>query len=215
MNAPEEFIRKRTTLAPCAFVPEILLYSGEGMEALWKELQTSSGDPELPPPFWAFPWAGGLGLARFVLDHPEYVKGKRVLDFASGSGIVGLAAAKAGAKSVTCCDIDPFALEAIRLNASENNLVISLSSGIDFQTVPKGFDLILAGDVCYEHLMAHRSVAWLRRCVEAGLEAIIGDPGRAYTPQEGVTPLAHQTVPTSLELEDRMNRDVSILRLHC
>jgi len=206
----EAFIRARTRLAPVPLVPEISLFGAQALEPLWKELEALSGDPDCPPPFWAFPWAGGVGLARFVLDHPEHVRGKRVLDFASGSGLVGIAAALAGAKQVAACDIDPLAQAAGQLNAEANGVSVTVVGAVDFKRVPKGVDVILAGDVCYDHLMAHRSLAWLRLCAAAGVMVLLGDPARAYAPQDGVELLASVTVPTVLEIEDREEREVSI-----
>ena len=208
------FIREHAPLKPLSpFLPEIVLHQAQQMEELWQLLQSLAGDPELPPPFWAFAWAGGQGLARYVLDHPELVAGKRVLDFASGSGLVAIAAAKAGAARVLVCDIDPLANYACAANARENTVFLEELTLDDLKTVPKDIDVILAGDVCYEYLMAHRVVAWLRLCAAAGIKVLLGDPGRAYAPKENVTVLATYIVPTSLAIEEQKEREVQILTL--
>lgn len=209
-----DFIHQHTALQSLApFLPEVSLHLAERMEPLWESVQEAADHPDLPPPFWAFAWAGGLGLARYVLDHPECVAGKRVLDFASGSGLVGIAAAKAGAAKVYACDIDPLAQRAIPLNAQENGVVLEEMVVADMKKSPKGVDVILAADVCYEHLMAHRTVAWLRLCAAQGIMVLLGDPGRAYVPKEGIEAVASYTVPTSLAIEEQKEREVQILTL--
>jgi predicted nicotinamide N-methyase len=213
MSTAETFIHEQTKLTALPHLPEIKLHLAEKMEPLWKAIEAASGDPDCPPPFWAFAWAGGQGLARYILDHPETVLGLRVLDFASGCGVVALAAAKAGAKKVWACDIDPLAQTSIQINAQENDVKIEDMAVSDFKRVPKDIDVILAGDVCYEHLMAHRTVAWLRLCALSGIKVFMGDPGRAYVPEDGVTQRAVLTVPTSLELEDGETRNVIVLEL--
>lgn len=210
---PEDFIREYARLETSLFLPEIKLYVALAIEPLWHKLQSVTDDPDCPVPFWACPWAGGLGLARFILDNPEYVKGKRVLDFASGSGLVGIAAAMAGAKKVWACDIDELAQTAIGLNAKANGVDLDLMSIVDRKKPPKAVDVILAGDICYEHLMAHRTLAWLRLCAVNGQKAIIGEPGRAYAPKEGGEILATLTVPTNLEVEESETRSVDILEI--
>ncbi|MGE4351314.1 MAG: methyltransferase [Bdellovibrionales bacterium] len=214
MNTALDFIRAHTRETVLPFLPELKLALGENMEALWKETDLFTGDPEGEPPFWAFAWAGGMGLARYILDNPEVVAGKRVLDFAAGSGLVGLAAAKAGAAKVYSCDIDPLACEAAQLNAEQNNVKLAPYTVSNLKSPPQKIDLILAGDVCYDHLMAHRVLAWLRICVgEAGIPVLIGDPGRGYMPKEAVRERATLTVPTLLDLEDLPERSVHILEI--
>ena len=210
---PVSFITSRTTLAPLPYVPEISLHSATAMEPLWKELEALSQDPDCPPPFWAFAWAGGLGLARYLMDHPELVRGKRVLDFASGSGLVGLAAAKAGAGTVWACDSDPLAHAAIQINAQANAVTLHPYDAVTFKNPVRGVDVILAGDVCYDHLMAHRVLAWLRLCACDGTQVYLGDPARAYSPTDGIEVIARMMVPTLIALEDKPEREVSILRI--
>lgn len=207
------FILAHTTVETVPFVPELRLHLATQMEGLWLETESLLDDRDCEPPFWAFAWAGGLGLARYVLDHPETVRGLRVLDFASGSGLVGLAAAKAGAKTVWSCDIDPLAQEAARLNAVLNDVALGAMEVTYLKQPVKGVDVILAGDVCYDFAMAPRVVAWLRLCARNGTRVLLGDPGRAYVPTEGVEPLATYRVPTSLAVEDLPEREVRVLTL--
>ncbi|MDD3181695.1 MAG: methyltransferase [Alphaproteobacteria bacterium] len=213
MSHFQDFIRAHTQLMPIDFLPEITLHVAQKMEPLWKEMESSFGDPDCEPPFWAFAWAGGLGLSRHIMDHPELVKGKRVLDFAAGSGLVGIAAARAGAKKVWSCDIDPLSQAAIKMNADSNDVQLAPMKISYLKEPVRGIDVILAGDVCYDHLMAHRVVAWLRLCVRHGITVIMGDPGRAYVPRERIEVLATMTVPTSLALEDMAQREVQVLSL--
>lgn len=213
MSWEQDFIRAKTQPTVLGFLPEIQLHLAEKMEPLWKDVEAVTRDPECEPPFWAFAWAGGLGLSRYILDHPQSVVGLRVLDFASGCGLVGIAAAKAGAKRVRSCDIDPLAQAACKLNAALNGVALDPMTISYLKQPIKGVDLILAGDVCYDHLMAHRVLAWLRICARSGTKVILGDPGRAYVPREGVETLATLVVPTSLALEDTAERTVQILSL--
>ncbi len=213
-HSAAQFIREHTEGKALTFVPEVkLLLSKEGPEALWKIVEIFKKDPDTPFPFWAFAWPGGQALARHMLDHPEEIKGKRVLDFAAGSGIGAIAAAKAGAKEVWAADIDELSEIAIQMNAEENDVKVGALRRVDMERPLKGFDLILAGDVCYEHIMGHRVLKWLRLCAEAGVEVWLADPGRAYAPKEGVEETARLTVPTSRELEDQDSREVAVWRL--
>lgn len=155
----------------------------------------------LPPPFWAFAWAGGQGVARYILDHPETVKDKTVLDFASGSGLVAIAAMQAGASSVLASDIDPFALPAIEINASANGVSV-VPSLDDLIGKDDGWDIVLAGDVFYEKLLAGRLIPWFAKLAERGASIIVGDPGRAYLPKERLQQFAVYTVPVTRALED-------------
>lgn len=160
------------------------------------------GQIGLPPPFWAFAWAGGQGLARWMLDHPHEVEGKRVLDFASGSGLVGIAAMKAGAKSVLCADIDPFCGAAVALNAEANAVTLSFTADDLLERLPPNVDVICAGDVFYEQPMSSRVLDWLVQASAQGTRVIVGDPLRTYFPRTGFELLAEYAVPTTRELED-------------
>ena len=156
----------------------------------------------LPPPFWAFAWAGGQALARWLLDNPQDVAGKRVLDFAAGSGLVGIAAMKAGAASALCADIDPFCPAAGTLNAQANDVTLTFTAQNLLNGPPPRVDVICAGDVCYEKPMTERVLAWLAAARANGTRVLIGDPGRTYFPKSGLTFLAEYQVETTRELED-------------
>jgi SAM-dependent methyltransferase len=157
----------------------------------------------VPPPFWAFAWAGGQALSRYLLDHPHETAGKRVLDFAAGSGLVGVAAMKAGAASVLAADIDPFCAAAVAANAEANGVEIAFTADNLLEAPPAAFDLICAGDVFYEVPMAAAMLAWLKQARAAGSSVLVGDPGRTYFPKEGLSLLAEYRVPTTRELEDQ------------
>ncbi|MDX9690624.1 MAG: methyltransferase [Proteobacteria bacterium] len=207
------FIRSKTTKRVLPFLPELSLRLALDGEQLWDDVIQHMRDPDADMPYWAFAWPGGVGLARYILDNPAFVAGKIVLDFASGSGVCALAASKAGAKTVYVCDIDPFAQAAIDMNAQDNNCLNLVPTTINFAQSVLGIDVLLAGDVCYEHLMAHRTIKWLRLCSENANKVIIGDPMRAYAPKESVALLGKMTVPTSVKLEEVAQRDVSILQI--
>lgn len=195
------FILAQTRLLPVPHAPEISLHVAEEATELWQKTEDELATIGLPPPFWAFAWAGGQALARHLLDHPELVAGKRVLDFASGSGLVAIAAAKAGAASVQACDIDAFATEAIALNAAANGVPIAVRLE-DLIGHDEGWEVICAGDVCYERAMADSVIAWLLGLVRRGAVVLIGDPGRSYLPKDRLTPLATYEVPVTRSLED-------------
>jgi len=207
---PVEFIRSQTIIAVAPIVPELMLHLATEVTPLWQLTETRMQEKNLPPPFWAFAWPGGQGVARYVLDHPESVRGKQVMDFAAGGGIAALAAMKAGAAHALAVDIDPLALTAIQLNAALNHVAVENANGIDLTTVPEGIDVIVAGDICYQQEMADRLMRWLRMCVAAGIRVIMADPGRAYVPQSGLTELANYMVPTSLDLEHEDKRHVRV-----
>lgn len=219
MSLPyEAFIRAYTRVQDVPFLAGMRLYLADEIIPVWKALQALEGKDDLPPPFWAFAWAGGLGQARFVLDNPEWVRGQRVLDFASGSGLGAIAALRAGAASVTAADIDPVAMTALRLNAALNDVTIEASGPLDLSQPLTGYDLIMAGDVCYERGTSQSIVQWLRLCAGAGQKVVLADPKRSYAPERLPDPpqmveLAQMTVPTLLELEDSNARDVTIWQL--
>jgi predicted nicotinamide N-methyase len=187
----------------------IRLHLADDVWSLWRKLQARQGAPGQPP-FWAFPWAGGQGLARYVLEHPEVVRGERVLDFASGSGLVGIAAMTAGAASCLCTDTDPFALEAARLNAELN--AVTLTAAPDDASAPD-VDLVLCGDVFYEEDMAAEVLRRLDRHRAQGRRVLVGDPGRAHLPQEELDPVAAYEVPVIRALEDAPVKTASVYRL--
>jgi predicted nicotinamide N-methyase len=203
------FIRQHTRLLPVPHAPEISLYIADEATALWQKTEDELGAIGLPPPFWAFAWAGGQALARYILDNPALVKGKRVLDFASGSGLVAIAAAKAGAAFVEACDIDEFALAAIALNAQANGVAVEICTG-DLAGKDRVWDVVLAGDVSYERDMAASVTSWLAKLHTRGALTLIGDPGRAYLARTQLKALATYEVPVTRELEDTEIKRASV-----
>jgi predicted nicotinamide N-methyase len=206
---PERFLREHTRLSPVPLVPELELYLADEALPVWHGTEKELAKGDLPPPFWAFAWAGGQALARYVFDRPELVAGKRVLDLASGSGIVAIAAMKAGAASALAADIDPFAQTAIRANAGANGVAVDVQGDDLIGTGLDGFDVVLVGDFFYDRAVADRATAWLAGLAAKGMCVLVGDPGRAYLPKEQLAFVAAYDVPTSRELEDReMKRSV-------
>ncbi|MFG1311088.1 methyltransferase [Xanthobacter tagetidis] len=208
---PEAFIRAETRLRPVPLVPEIALHVADEAVPIWHRTEEELGEMGLPPPFWAFAWAGGQALARHVLDHPGLVAGRRVLDFASGSGLVGIAAMKAGALSADCADIDPFARAAIALNGASNGVALT-PRGADLIGADEGWDVVLAGDIAYERDLAARVFAWLLALAARGAVVLIGDPGRTYLPKDRLEKLADYSVPVTRELEDMEIKRTSVFR---
>jgi predicted nicotinamide N-methyase len=204
---PEAFVRGNTAIGTPPLVPEIRLHLATEVTPIWQATEESLTRFGTPPPFWAFAWAGGQALARYILDHPDTVAGKDVLDLASGSGMVAIAAAKAGASRVTASDIDPFAAAAMALNAALNGVTVRIETRDLLARGAVGWAVVLAGDVCYEEPMSSRMIALLRRTAARGRMALLGDPGRAYLPREGLLERARYTVPVSRELEDREARE--------
>lgn len=193
-------------------VPEITLHLANEVVPLWRKTEEELQAEGIPPPYWAFAWAGGQALARYVLDNPDIVRGLRVLDFGAGSGLVGLAAMKAGAARVLCADTDAFAIAAIELNAQANGVAPSATAE---DTIGRAgeWQVILAGDMCYERPLAERLLVWLKERAAAGIVVFLGDPGRSYFPKTGVEKLATYRVPTTRELEDREIRETGVYRL--
>jgi len=198
-----QFILDNTRPQTPPHTPELTLRLADEVTPIWRMTEEALAGIGLPPPFWAFAWAGGQALARYVLDHPELVRGQAVVDFASGSGIVGIAAAKAGAARVLAADIDPFCCAALALNAEANGVVVDDTDADLLDAPPPAWaQVILAGDICYEKPLAERVMAWLGAARAAGATVLIGDPGRSYFPREGLVKLAEYQVPTTRELED-------------
>jgi predicted nicotinamide N-methyase len=202
LDDPEGFIRANTALQPVPHAPEISLHVADEVTPIWKMTEEALGALGISPPFWAFAWAGGQAIARYVLDHPELVRGKSVLDFASGSGLCAIAAMKAGAASALACDIDPFCRAAIAVNAEANGVEVGCIIGDLLDDRPPPFDVILAGDICYEKTVSERVLAWLQMAHARGATVLIGDPGRTYFPKTGLLQLAQYQVKTTRELED-------------
>lgn len=209
MTGPEAFIRANTELLSPPLVPELRLHLATEIVPIWKATEDELQEMGVPPPFWAFAWAGGQALARYVLDNPKTVRGKDVLDFGAGSGIAGLAAARAGAKRALCADIDPFAVAAMGLNAEAN--AISIQATVEnLLGVDRGWDTILIADMCYERELAAAVDAWMKGLVLRGALVLVGDPKRNYFPGAGLTPLAQYEVQTTRELEDQEIRRTGV-----
>lgn len=208
----EAFIRANTRLLPVPHAPEIALHVAEEATELWQKTEDELAVIGLPPPFWAFAWAGGQALARYLLDNREIVAGRRMLDFASGSGLVAIAAAKVRAGSVEACDIDAFAAAAITINAAANGVSV-MPRCDDLIGCDEGWDIICAGDVCYEREMAERVITWLCGLSARGATVLIGDPGRSYLPRERLEALATYEVPVTRALEDAEIKRSSVWRL--
>lgn len=194
------FVRLHARLAPVTFVPEIRLYQADEPIGLW-ELTEGEFRSEQPPPFWAFAWAGGQALARYVLDHPSVVAGRRVLDVAAGSGLVAIAAARSGAAHVRAAEIDALAGAAIELNAAANAVSVSVELRDLLDGDAGDAEVVLAGDVFYSKTMSDRMMRFLRRAQRAGARVLVGDPERAFLPRRAFAPLATYEVPVSLALE--------------
>ena len=206
------FIRAQTRLLPVPHAPEIWLHVADEATELWEKTEEELAAIGLPPPFWAFAWAGGQALARYLLDQPDVVRGRRVFDFASGSGLAAIAAAIAGAARVEASDIDVFALAAMPLNAAANAVDITILDG-DLIGRDLGWDVVLAADIFYERDIAARALPWLRTLAARGAHVLIGDPGRTYLDRTLVEPIATYRVPVSRALEDAEIKTTSVWRL--
>ncbi len=203
------FVRRSTRLEPVAGLHGVRLHVADDVMELCAATGRELGiaDPSLP--YWAFPWAGGLGVARHLEEHPDEVRGRRVLDLATGSGLCAIVAARAGAEAVEAVDVDPFADAAARINARANHVRIDVRLADVLADEPPDVDVVLAGDVAYEETMAGRMAAWLGRAAARGTRVLLGDPGRRYLPA-GLLPVATYRVTTSRELEDRTTKDVTV-----
>jgi predicted nicotinamide N-methyase len=208
---PKAFILDNTDLMRPPHVPEIMLHLATEAHDLWLKTEDDLQAIGLPPPFWAFAWAGGQGLSRYILDHPETVAGKRVLDFASGSGLVAIAAKLAGASDVLAADIDPWTQTAVMLNAAENGVEIGFT-GEDLIGRAVDADVMLAGDVFYDRDFAAALIPWLERLADEGKLVLVGDPGRSYLPKDRLERLAIYEVPVTRALEDSEVKKTTVWR---
>ena len=199
---PHGFILANTWLKSPPHTPELKLYLADEITPIWKMTEEELGEIGLPPPFWAFAWAGGQALARYLLDHPAEVKGKKVFDVGTGSGLVAIAAMKAGAVVASGADIDGFCATAVELNGRANDVAVGFAHRDPFATAPPIVDVICAGDVFYEQPLAERALAWLTAARDRGVRVLLGDPGRSYFPKSGLVKLAEYSVETTRELED-------------
>ena len=206
------FIRENTRVLAPSHVPELKLYLADDAVALWEMTEEQLGELGLPPPFWAFAWAGGQALARYVLDLPETVRGLRILDVASGSGLVAIAAMKAGAASAIAVDIDPFAARAAQLNAELNSVIVETSDA-DPVGAPTDADVILVGDLFYDRDLAPRVLEWLIGLQRDGKRVLIGDPGRTYLPRDKLEQIAAYDIPVTRALEDAEVKRAAVWKL--
>lgn len=213
-EARRAFILDHTRLQRPPHTPELQLHLADEVTPIWRLTEDALSEIGLPPPFWAFAWAGGQALARHLLDNPPIVAGKAVIDFASGSGLVAIAARLAGAKRVLAADIDVFCGEALALNAMANGVAVEFTGeNLLDRPGPAWAQVILAGDICYEKPLADRVMAWLGDARAAGASVLIGDPGRSYFPRSGLTKLAEYQVQTTRELEDMAIKKTSVWTL--
>lgn len=207
------FIRRWTRLAAPSLVPELRLHLADGVMPLWEALARDAGEPELPPPYWAFAWAGGQALARYVLDHREVVDGRRVVDLATGSGLCAIAALLGGAREARGIDVDPWAGDAVALNASANGVRVPFDDDDPLDGAPPDAEVVLAGDIGYEWALAERGLAWLRRVAAQGLEVLVGDPERHHLSHAGLVRVASYEVPTTLDLERATSKHTTVYRV--
>ena len=210
---PRSFVQRHTRLRPVPGAEHLRLHLADEVLTLWRATQIETRDEDAPLPYWAFAWAGGLAIACYLRDHPERVAGRRVFDVASGSGVCALAALEAGAENAVAADIDPFSWAAIALNARAAGRRISVVRRDILGEDAPDADVVLAGDTWYETGLASRIWPWLRRCRDAGLEVLVGDPGRAYLPADGLLELATYDVRTTTELEDRAQKTARVFEL--
>jgi predicted nicotinamide N-methyase len=206
------FIEARTAAAPVPLVPEIRLLQAAEVHGLWTAAQAEPDGWE-DSPYWAFPWAGGQALARYVIDHPGSVRGRRVADFATGSGLVAIAALRAGAAEVLALDRDPFAEVAVTLNATLNGVTIPFRAGDALGRPLPGVEILLAGDVFYERGLAEGALRWFRALAAGGVRVLAGDACRSYAPREGLVELAWYDVPTTTAIEETGVKRARVLEI--
>ena len=211
-DAEERFVAAHTAVACPPLVPEVRLHLASAITPIWQATEEWLATEGIEPPFWAFAWPGSQALARLVLDAPGRVAGRRVLDFAAGGGLAAIGCVLAGASAVEAAELDPLACAAMRLNARLNGVRFRATCG-DVVGAARRWEVILAGDVCYEAPMTGHILPWLRRMAADGAEVLLADPGRAYLPREGLAALGRHEVPTTRELEDRERREVTIWRV--
>lgn len=211
--SPRSFVLRHAQLRPVPGLEGIRLHLADEVLTLWHAVQVETGDPDPALPCWAFAWAGGLALGRYLSEHPEAVAGRRVFDLASGSGLCAIASMQAGAAEATAADIDAFAAAAIELNARANGRQVTVVCRDVLDDEPPRVDVILAGDCWYEAGLAERVLPWLRRAQERGIELLVGDPGRRYLPTRELLTLASYEVCTTTELEDLERKQAHVYTL--
>jgi predicted nicotinamide N-methyase len=208
-----QFIQANTKLLAVPLAPEIRLHLAEESLAIWRQTEEELGGMNVPPPWWAFAWAGGQALARYVLDHPSLAAGRSVLDLGAGSGLGGIAAMKAGAARVLAADTDPFAVAAVALNAAANDVALEATGDDLLAGKPDRLDLVLVGDLFYERPLAERVLAFLEAARRQGATVLVGDPRRSYFPKDRFEPVAEYAVPVTRDLEDMEIKRTSVWRL--
>jgi predicted nicotinamide N-methyase len=213
MAKEAQFIKANTRLLPVPLVPEIHLHLAEESLAIWHRTEEELGRMNVPPPWWAFAWAGGQALARYVLDNPDLAAGRSVLDLGAGSGLTGIAALKAGAARVLAADTDPFALAAIALNAAANGVALEATGEDLLAAPPAWFDLVLVGDLFYERVLAERVLAFVEAARTLGAAVLVGDPRRSYFPKEHFAQVVEYSVPVTRDLEDMEIKRTAVWRL--
>ena len=207
------FIRANTKLLAVPLVPEICLHLAEESLPIWRKTEEELGEMNVPPPYWAFAWAGGQALARYILDNPTTVAGTRVLDLGSGSGLTAIAAMRAGAAHVLAADIDALALAAIDLNAAANAVAVEATRENLLAGATGRFDIVLVGDLFYERTLAERVLAFIEAASANGSEILVGDPRRSYFPKDRFCQIAEYAVPVTRELEDAEIKRTAVWRL--
>jgi predicted nicotinamide N-methyase len=213
MSRPADFIRANTTLLAVPLVPEIRLHLAEESMPIWQKTEEELGRMNVPPPFWAFAWAGGQALARYLLDNPALVKTRSVLDLGTGAGLTAIAAMKAGASRVLAADIDPYAVAAVALNAGVNGVRIDTTTADLLDGLSERFNAILVGDLFYERDLAIRVLGFLTQARDHGALVLAGDPSRSYFPKETFRRLAEYSVPVTRDLEDMEIKRTAVWRL--
>ncbi|MEQ1696494.1 MAG: 50S ribosomal protein L11 methyltransferase [Hyphomicrobiaceae bacterium] len=212
LNAPA-FIRANTRVLTPPLVPEIRLHLAEESVPIWQKTEEELGQMNVPPPYWAFAWAGGQALARYILDNPALFKDQRVLDLGAGSGLTAIAAMKAGAAHVLAADIDAIALEATTINAAENAVSVDTTAQDLLTAPPADFDVILVGDLFYERQLADAVLVFIETAAKAGALVLIGDPQRNYFPKGRFTLAAEYQVAVTRELEDALIKKTAVWRV--
>jgi predicted nicotinamide N-methyase len=208
-----QFIEANTRLLPVPLVSEIRLHLAEESMPIWQKTEEELGRLNVPPPWWAFAWAGGQALARYVLDTADVTAGRTVLDLGAGSGLGAIAAARAGAASALAADIDPYALVAIALNAKANAVHIETTGADLLAADPGAFGVVLAGDMFYERPLAERAIAFVEKARAQGAQVLVGDPRRSYFPQARFRQVAEYSVPVTRDLEDMEIKRTAVWRL--
>lgn len=212
-RAPRSFIEANTRLMMPPLVPELRLYLAEESLPIWQKSEEELGEMNVPPPYWAFAWAGGQALARYLLDHRELCLGRTVLDLGAGSGLAAIAAMKAGAANALAADVDRFATEACRLNAGANGVNFDVTTDDLLSSPPPAIDLLLIGDLFYERPLATRVMAYAEAAARSGADVLVGDPRRSYFPREAFDVVADYRVPVTRELEDAEIKQSAVWRL--